>query len=516
MSSPETDSPDDAPALRIHGISKRFAGLQANDNVSLELQRGEVLALLGENGAGKTTLMNILFGHYVADAGWIEVNGQALRPGSPAAAIGAGIGMVHQHFTLADNLTVLDNVMLGTESLWKPFQAHRAARQRLEFLAEHFGLEVAPDAQIGSLSVGERQRVEILKALYRDARILILDEPTAVLTPQETERLFKTLRDMVAEGLSVIFISHKLQEVLDLADRIVVLRDGKIAGQFDAINSDRATLAKTMVGSEIAQPKRHTVEPGSAVLTLSSVSLRRGRSRLADVTLSVHAGEILGVAGVSGNGQVRLAEILCGLRPPDSGRVTLLGQEIRRGGPARMVAAGVGRIPEDRQRSAIIGDFKVYENLILEAYREPRFSRLGWFKGRAILQYAWELIHRYDVRCAGTAVKARTLSGGNLQKLVLARVLSREPKLVVACQPTQGLDVGAAAYVHEQLLGARDRGGAIILISEDLEELMGLSDRVAVMFRGRLSEPIPRQQADLGHIGLLMSGHGDQVAAHAT
>ena len=509
-------SSDPPPALRLRGISKRFGTLQANRDIGLELKKGQVLALLGENGAGKTTLMNILFGHYVADSGTIEVEGHPLPAGSPAAAIEAGIGMVHQHFTLADNLTVLDNVILGTESLWSLYQQRDRARRRLLDLSDRFGLAVDPNALVGTLSVGEQQRVELLKALYRDARILILDEPTAVLTPQETEALFETLRGMVSEGLSAIFISHKLQEVLSIADRIVVLRGGEVVGEFGSDGVNRATLAETMVGREIKAPSRSPMATGSTILELRNVSVSLPHSSLREVNLTVRGHEILGIAGVSGNGQVAFADLLSGLAIPDSGELHILGERAEHGSPARMIAAGVGRIPEDRHGKGVVGDMNVCENLVIEDYRAPRFSTLGWLNARAILEHAHELLHRYDVRCASASVPARSLSGGNMQKLILARVLSREPRLILASQPTRGLDVGAASYVHEQLLEARQRGSAVILISEDLDELLALSDRIAVIFRGHLSAPLPREDVDLGQLGLLMSGHTDnKQAPHA-
>lgn len=497
------------PALAIRGVCKRFGALQANRDISITLETGQVLALLGENGAGKTTLMNILFGHYVADAGSIEVHGQPLSAGSPAAAIAAGVGMVHQHFTLAENLSVLDNVILGTEPLWAPWQRRRQARHRLLDLAARFGLAVEPDAPVAGLSVGERQRVELLKALYRNASVLILDEPTAVLTPQESENLFETLRGMVQRGLSVIFISHKLQEVMAIADRIVVLRHGEVAGAFEAANVDREKLAETMVGRTVDQPKRRPMAAGNVILELQNVSAAVAGSSLDRVSLTVRAHEVLGVAGVSGNGQVALADVLSGMVVPDSGEIHILDQAADHGSPARMVAAGVGRVPEDRHTSGVVGDMNVCENLVLEDYRHPRFSRFGWLRGAAILAHAKDLLHRYDVRCASATVPVRSLSGGNMQKLILARVLAREPRLILASQPTRGLDVGATAYVHQQLLEARERGSAIVLISEDLDELLALADRIAVIYRGRISAPIAREEANLARIGLLMSGHGD-------
>lgn len=495
------------PILQLQGIDKRFGSVHANRDLSLSLHPGEVLALLGENGAGKTTLMNILFGHYVADAGEIRVAGELLPPGSPAAALAAGIGMVHQHFTLADNLPVLDNILLGTEPLWRPWQGRSAARKRVLELGQEFGLAVTPDRLVGALSVGERQRVEILKALYRGARILILDEPTAVLTPQESEALFATLRRMVERGLAVIFISHKLHEVLSLADRIMVLRHGALSASFQRGEVNRRQLAAAMVGHELSAPQRGHTPPGNPVLRLEQVSA----GVLQELSLSVHEHEILGIAGVAGNGQVALADLLSGLLAPQAGQC-YLGNQPLPGHPAKLVAAGVGRIPEDRARG-VVGELSCTENLILEDRRW--FSRWGWLRRRAMGDFARELIHAFDIRTSGASAPARGLSGGNAQKLILARTLSRQPRLILAAQPTRGLDVGAMEYVHAELVRARERGAGVVLISEDLDELLGLADRVAVMFRGRLSEALPVAELNATRLGLLMSGQTLEEDPHA-
>ncbi len=514
---PEADAgnaQDAAQVLRVHDVSKRFGAVLANDRISLTLRRGEVLALLGENGAGKTTLMNVLFGHYVPDAGHIEAFGATLPPGSPSAALAAGIGMVHQHFTLAANLSVLDNVMLGTEPLWRLTQNRQGARAELARLSRDFGLSVNADAVVGALSIGEQQRVEILKALYRDVKILILDEPTAVLTPQEADKLFDTLRQMIGKGLSVIFISHKLNEVLAVAHRIAVLRQGRLVGEYPAARADRPSLAAAMVGHDIPQPKRRALAPGKAALELRDVSATPSRgAAISNVRLTVRAHQIVGIAGVSGNGQRTLADMLAGLLTPRHGDVLLFGERVARFEPARMTALGVGRIPEDRHGVGIIGDMGLSENLILETYRDTRFQRLGWFRRRAVARYVAELVARFDIRGAED-LAVRSLSGGNIQKLILARVLSRRPQVIVASQPTRGLDVGAAAYVHEQLFEARERGAAILLISEDLEELLSVADAVAVMYHGRLSPCRPVESLALTELGLLMSGHGATAPEH--
>jgi simple sugar transport system ATP-binding protein len=499
--------------LRMAGITKRFGSLVANEAIELELRRGEVMALLGENGAGKTTLMNILFGHYVADAGQVLVaSGQGglvpLPPGSPGAALAAGIGMVHQHFTLAANLTVLDNVVLGTEPLWRLRQDRSGAGTRLAALMRDCGLEVPLGRRVGELSVGEAQRVEILKALYRNARVLILDEPTAVLTPQEAEALFATLRRLAGQGLAVVFISHKLGEVLALSDRVAVLRGGRKVAETATRDADRAHLAELMVGRIVPEPRRLPLVPGEPVLELQGV----GSAGLEAVDLTLHAREVVGIAGVSGNGQAALADLLAGLRQPTSGTMRLVGSGFPEGGPAAVVAAGVGRIPEDRNRQGVIGDLAVADNLILEQRRSAGWQRWGVLRREAVARHARELIARFDVRCEGPAQRIRLLSGGNVQKLVLGRALEREPRLILANQPTRGLDVGAVAYVHDRLLEARGRGAAILLISEDLDELLALSDRVAVIYRGRLGPALPTESLTLRELGLMMAGHLDHAA----
>ncbi len=497
--------------LRLSGISKRFGSLVANDAISLELAGGEVLALLGENGAGKSTLVSILFGHYTADEGSIEVFGQPLAPGNPRAALAAGIGMVHQHFTLADNLSVLDNIVLGTEPLWQPFMRRDAARDKLMAVSKRFGLAVDPAARVGALSVGERQRVEILKALYRGARILILDEPTAVLTPQESEALFATLGQMVAQGLSIIFISHKLAEVLRVAHRVAVLRGGKLVAQAPAAVTSQAQLAQWMVGHAVAATERRpSTSVGEAVCVLNEVStVAAGRDKLEKVSLELNAGEIVAIAGVSGNGQVALADLLCGVRRATGGSVRFLDQPMA-ATPAVLVRQGVARIPEDRHAVGVVGDLPVWENAVSERLRSRDFSRALWVKRKAARAHAQRVLQAFDVRGGGPASPARALSGGNMQKLILGRALmapdGTPPKLIVAHQPTWGLDIGAVTYVQQQLIAARDAGAAVLLISDDLDEVMAMGDRIAVVHEGQLTRALPAGEWTRESIGLAMAG----------
>ncbi len=510
------------PALRLRGITKRFGALLANEAVDLDLARGEILALLGENGAGKTTLMNILFGHYVADEGTIEVADEAgaLRPlpaGSPGAALAAGIGMVHQHFALAESLSVIENVVLGTRSLLSPDLGLRSARRRLDGIMRESGLSVDPRSRVASLGVGEKQRVEILKVLYRGARILVLDEPTAVLAPQEAEQLFGVLRRLREQGLSVIFISHKLGEVAALADRVAVLRAGRKVADQPVAGADKAALASLMVGRDVTPSRRVPQPPGPPLLGLDHVTVpgERGRAGLVDATLTVHSGEILGIAGVSGNGQAELAGLLAGTKRPTTGTLRLAGKAVPPG-PAAAVAAGIGRIPEDRHREGGVGSFSVAENLALEKLADPEVQSWGFLRFGQMRQAAARAIAAYDIRCPGPEAPVRLLSGGNMQKVILARVFESDPRLVLADQPTRGLDVGAAGEVHRRLLEARGRGAGVVLISEDLDELLAISDRIAVMAQGRLSAPQPVESVTLAELGLKMAGHrGDQDRAAA-
>lgn len=496
--------------LSLSGITKTFGPLVANDAISFSLKQGEVIALLGENGAGKTTLMNILFGHYVADVGTVTAFGKELPKGDPQAALDAGIGMVHQHFTLAENMTVLENIALGTQRLFAPMFNRAKARDRIIGHASDFGLAVDPNAQITDLSVGERQRVEILKALYRDARILILDEPTAVLTPLETEALFKTLKMLVAKGLSIIFISHKLQEVMAVSDRVLVLRGGKLVGEEVTTNTDRKALASLMVGEDIAPPQITEPDTGQTVFELKTISAagQGTGSALKDVSLQLKAGEITGLAGVSGNGQAALAALIAGTLSPSAGTLEINGVVIGGWSPRVALANHIGRIPEDRHAVGMIGDMSVTENVVSERYLSARFSRMGFLNWAAARKFAEQIIQNFDVKCPSPEARVRLLSGGNMQKLILGRAFDGDPQVILANQPTRGLDVGAVSYVHEQLLKARTRGASILLISEDLDEVMTLSDQIIVMSKGRLSEPTKRGTRTIAELGELMAGHG--------
>ncbi len=509
------------PILEIKQISKRFGNLYANENISLTLESGEILALLGENGAGKTTLMNILFGHYAADSGSIKAFGKTLPPESTDSALHAGIGMVHQHFTLADNMTVLENIMLGTESMWSLWSDKRAAIKKIQTVATSLKLNIDVHAQISDLAIGERQRVEILKALYRDVKILILDEPTAVLTPQEVDSLFDMLRQMATNGMSIIIISHKLHEVLAISHRVNVLRHGKMVGEAatDTINRDK--LAEMIVGREVIRPPIEPLEAGNAVISLSGICLndsKQHRPLLNAINLRIHEHEIVGVAGVSGNGQNELSDLLSGLYTPDIGTLVFHGETIQNFSPKTMTSLGAARIPEDRHAAGVIGDMTIWENLLLEDLgNEPCWKSGLFISQKAARQRATDLIEQFDIRCASMDIPANLLSGGNMQKLILARNFQLNPSFVLANQPVRGLDEGAIAFVHGQILRARKKGAGVLLISEDLDELLRLSDRIVVMHNGELSKPMDAATLNHRDLGILMTGGQlDSIAGAVT
>jgi general nucleoside transport system ATP-binding protein len=505
----------DAPLLELKGITKRFPGVVANDGVDFELARGEVHALLGENGAGKSTLMNILYGLYHPDEGEIRLNGEPVRIGSPREAIDRGIGMVHQHFMLIPVMTVAENIVLATEPTKGPFLDLDEAEDRVRDISTRFGLAVRPQARIESISVGQQQRVEILKALYRGAEILILDEPTAVLTPQEAQELFAIIRSLQAEGKSIIFISHKLGEVLEIADRITVLRRGKTIDTLLREGATEEGLAKLMVGREVLlRVEKQAAQPGETLLMVENLEVldERGLEAVRGVSLEVKAGEIVGVAGVDGNGQTELIDALSGLRRPSAGRIVIAGEDVTNAGCRDCLDAGVGHIPEDRQLRGLVLDFSLAENLALHDYREEPDSKWGWLFPRRLVARAVRLLKEFDVRGGGPQTPAASLSGGNQQKVVVAREVSRNPRVLIAAQPTRGLDVGAIEFVHRRLVEERDEGRAILLVSFELDEILSLSDRILVIYEGRI---VAHYAPDVSEeeIGIAMTGGRKEQAA---
>jgi simple sugar transport system ATP-binding protein len=504
--------------LEMSGICKSFGAVQANRGVNLRVSGGEVLGLLGENGAGKTTLMKILYGLVPADAGEIRINGQPARFHSPRDAIARGIGMVHQHFMLVQNHTAAENVALGFPEAPFLFTAREVARRMREF-SGRYGLAVNPRARIWQLSAGEQQRVEILKALLAGADLLILDEPTSVLTPREAEELFAVLRRMRGEGHSVIFISHKLEEILSLCDRVVVLRRGEVAGEASARQMDKRELARLMVGREIIfRLQKAALEPGPPVLEVDNLTVPGDRKQAAvrGVSLRVHSREILGIAGVSGNGQRELVEAITGLRKASSGAVRLNGADVTNASARVVAARGIAHVPEERIRYGIVPNLFVYENSVLKQHRSRLFSRVLFLNFGSIRQHAAALIRDFSIAAPSLDMPVRQLSGGNIQKLILGREISGEPALLVAAHPTYGLDVGATEAIRRQLLERRERGTAVLLVSEDLEEIFELADRVAVLFEGRLMGILPTTQATMEQVGLLMAGSADGALQEAS
>ena len=495
--------------MEMRGIVKRFPGVLANDQVDFDVSSGEVHALLGENGAGKSTLMKILYGLYQADAGQILIDAKPVQIESPHDAIASGIGMIHQHFMLVPTLTVAENVALGLPSSRGLLTDLDQVSERVLELADLYGLQVDPGAYVWQLAVGQQQRVEIIKALYRGAALLILDEPTAVLTPQEVRELFVTLRQMVRDGHALIFITHKLQEVMDICSRVTVLRDGKGVGNLPIEKVTQGELAHLMVGRELsAQAEKEEVEQIDVRLALRDVWAENdlGTPGLKGVSFEVQAGEILGVAGVSGNGQRELAQAINGLRSITKGKVMVGEKDITGGSPADVIAQGLSYVPEERMVDGMIKEFTVAENLILREHNKKPFSRRGFLNFRAISRQSEELIEQYNVKTPSQDTPVKNLSGGNIQKLLLARELSRKPKVVVAAQPTRGLDIGATEYVHQVLLDQRAEGTAILLISEDLDEILTLSDRIIVIYEGEIMGQVISEQATPEELGLMMAG----------
>ncbi len=508
--------PGDAPALELRGITKRFGSLVANDAIDFELRRGEIHALLGENGAGKSTLMNVLYGLHNPDEGEIGLDGEPVTISSPREAIRLGIGMVHQHFMLVPVMTVAENLVLGTEPRRPDGRLdYKEATRRARELSEQYGLAVRPEAKVEDLGVGAQQRVEILRALFRGAKVLVLDEPTAVLTAQESQDLFKVLRTLAAGGTSIVFISHKLNEVLDVADRVTVLRRGK---KIDTVSTEGATersLATLMVGRDVllrVDKPEHT--PGEPVLEVRDLHVAddRGLPAVRGLSLQVRAGEIVGLAGVDANGQSELVEAIMGLRPMQSGQVIVDGREVTGKGPRDVIDAGIGCIAEDRHRRGLVLQFDLAENVGLHEYRKPGVSRWGWLSPKTLDDRARGLLREYDVRGGQVDTLASSLSGGNQQKVVIAREVSANPKVLIAAQPTRGLDVGAIEFVHRRLVEERDKGRAILLISLELEEVRSLSDRALVIYEGEIAAEL-EPSASEEDFGVYMTGGGRKEMA---
>ena len=499
-----------ALVLELKGITKRFPGVLANDHIDLALEEGEIHALLGENGAGKTTLMNILYGLYQPDEGEIKVRGKPVQVHSPSDAIAAGVGMVHQHFMLVPVFTVTENVMLGEEDVkYGGVLDRKTAAERIRQISDQYNLQVDPEAYVEDLPVGVQQRVEIIKLLYREANILILDEPSAVLTPQEVVELFKIMRSLVSQGKSIIFITHKLKEVLEIADKITVIRRGKVIGSTIPEEADQGDLAKMMVGREVdLELEKKPAVVGEGVLVVKDLVVLGQHRKVAveGINFEVRAGEVLGIAGVQGNGQTELVEALTGLRAITSGTVVIDGQDLTNATPRKITEQGVAHVPEDRQRDGLVLPFPVSDNLMLNTYYLPPFSKGAVLQEKAITQSAETLIKDFDIRTPGSRTAAGSLSGGNQQKVIVAREFSRPIKLLIASQPTRGLDVGSIEYIHGRLLQKRDEGCAVLLVSTELDEVLGLSDRIAVMYRGKIVETLLAKDATKEKLGLLMAG----------
>ena len=497
-------------ALEMQGVTKRFPGVLANDQVDFQLRKGEIHALLGENGAGKSTLMNILYGLYTPDEGKTYLDGKDVTIHSPSDAIANGIGMVHQHFMLIPVMTVAENITLGQEvTKAGAFLDPKRARRRINELSAQYGFEVDPDALVADLPVGLQQRVEIIKALYRHADILILDEPTAVLTPQEIEELFRAMRSLVAEGKSIIFITHKLKEVFAVADHITVLRNGRVVGTTTPAEATEASLAAMMVGREvILRVSKDEAEPGKPVLEVRNLQALDDREQivLRGVNFAVQEGEVLGIAGVQGNGQTELVEVLTGLRPSLSGQVIIGGQDVTNTTPRTVTEQGVAHIPEDRHEFGMVTSYSVAQNLALVTYYQPPVARGVVMQDKAIDDNATTLVEEFDIRTPSIHTSGGSLSGGNQQKLVVARELSRPIKLLIASQPTRGVDVGSIEFIHQRIIEQRDQGVAVLLVSAELDEIMSLSDRIAVMYHGEIMATLDAETAERATLGLLMAG----------
>ena len=492
-------------------ITKEFPGIKANDDVTLQLRKGEIHALLGENGAGKSTLMSVLFGMYQPEQGIIKKNGKEVKITDPNEATALGIGMVHQHFKLVECFTVLDNIILGVEPNKMGFLQKAEARKKVVALSEKYGLRVDPDALISDISVGMQQRVEILKMLYRDNEILIFDEPTAVLTPQEIDELMEIMRGFKKEGKSILFITHKLNEIMAVADRCTVLRKGKYMGTVDIQNTTKEELSRMMVGRDVQlQVDKKPAEPGKVVLDVEGVTMhndQRKKDSVKDVSFQVHAGEIVCLAGIEGNGQTELVYGLTGLEKLSSGKITLSGKDITRASIRQRSKDGMSHIPEDRHKHGLVLDYTLENNMVLQRYWQPEFQKGGFIRSDKVREYSDKLIAQYDVRSGqGSSTIVRSMSGGNQQKAIIAREMDRDPDLLVAVQPTRGLDVGAIEYIHRQIVAERDKGKAVLLVSLELDEVMNLSDRILVMYEGEIVGEFDPKTTTVQELGLYMAG----------
>jgi ABC-type uncharacterized transport system ATPase subunit len=510
---------DPVPVLEVRGITKTFPGVIANEDIDLTLNQGEIHCLLGENGAGKSTLVNVIFGLYQPDEGTVELGGKEISFSGVRDAIQHGIGMVHQHFQLIPVFTVTENVILGDEITEGPFLAMKEARRRIEEIEEQYGLVVDPDAKVGDLSVGQQQRVELVKALFRDADILILDEPTAVLTPGEVDEFFTVVRNLVDHGKSIIFITHKLREVLAVADRITVLRNGRVAGTADPATATQQSLANLMVGRDVVfEVEKGEARPGEVTLSVKGLSVddNRGVQTVNGFSVEVRSGEIFGIAGVEGNGQRELVEAIAGMRRKVGGHVEILGLDATKMSPRQITSLGVGHIPEDRNKHGLVSSYSVANNMVLDKYYEAPFAKRWIRNPKAIREEAVRLVEQFDVRTPSVDVPIETLSGGNQQKVIVARELTGEPDLLLVAQPTRGLDVGSIEYIHRQILDLRDRGAAVLLVSAELDEILSLSDRIGVMFRGQLvgvCDAVDTTREQLGYLMATGASQGSEQVA---
>lgn len=497
--------------IEMLNITKEFPGIMANDNVTLQLRKGEIHALLGENGAGKSTLMSILFGLYQPTSGIIKKNGQEVKINNPNDANALNIGMVHQHFKLVECFTVLDNIILGIEPTRGLFLSKKGAREKVMALSEKYGLKVNPDALISDITVGMQQRTEILKMLYRDNEILIFDEPTAVLTPQEIEELIKIMKNLAREGKSILFITHKLNEIMEVADRCTILRKGKYIGTVDIQNTTKEELSKMMVGRSVNfKVEKKPAKPGETVLQIEHMTVPsklHKNNAVKDVSLRVRRGEIVCIAGIDGNGQTEFVHALTGLEKMTEGRILFNGQDISKASIRERSKHGMSHIPEDRHKHGLVLDYTLEQNMVLQRYWQPQFQKSGFIRQGAVREYAQGLIEQYDVRSGqGPITIARSMSGGNQQKAIIAREIDKNPDLLVAVQPTRGLDVGAIEYIHSQLVAQRDKGKAVLLVSLELDEVMNVSDRILVMYEGEIVGELDPKEVSVEELGLYMAG----------